>query len=317
MILNRDQRPWLFGTVLAALALGAGFVLVFHPGLLPVRLPPGVADYLRGARRHYSVGNSPLGLIYGTAAYVIFIFAALLGMRKRLPQLRLGRARTWLRAHVWLTVLTVPLVLLHANARFGGPMTSTLMWLYLAVMVSGFYGLALQQFLPTRMKERVPGEVIYEQIPFHTQQLLQSALKMRDGLRPAPTPARAVAAGGGGSVTLAAEPAVPDPSVAALREALERNVLPYLATRKVNPARQFLANDRRAEEFFRGLRLRVAAPLQPSVDRLATWCEERRQMDEQTRLHHWLHGWLFFHAPASFLLVILTGWHAVVLLFLY
>lgn len=323
MLLNREQRPWLLTTALATGVLLAGFALVFHPDLLPApaRLPADLAATLRGARRHQSVGNSPLGLAYGTAAYAIFLFAALLGVRRRFPLLRVGRARTWLRAHVWLTILTLPLVFLHANARFGGPMTSLLMWLYLAVMVSGFYGLALQQFLPARMKERVTLETIYEQIPYLTQQLLQAALKMRDELRPAPAPAAVptAAAAGAGKTAVAepAEPAAPDPSVPALVEALERNVLPYLAARRVNPTRQFLAGERQAGEFFRGLRLRVAAPFQEQVDQLASWCDERRQMDLQSRLHHWLHGWLFFHAPASFLLVILTGWHAVVLLFLY
>lgn len=315
MLLNREQRPWLLATVIATVALVAGFALVFHPDLLPApaRLPADVAATLRGAQRHHSVGNSPLGLAYGSAAYAIFLFAALLGVRKRFPLLRIGRARTWLRAHVWLTILTLPLVFLHANLRFGAPMTALLMWLYLAVMVSGFYGLALQQFLPARMKERVTLETIYEQIPYLTQQLLQAALKMRDELRPAP----ATAAVGVGKAAPAPVAEAADPSVPALLEALERNVLPYLAARKVNPAHQFLAGERQAGEFFRGLRLRVAAPFQERVDQMASWCDERRQMDLQSRLHHWLHGWLLFHAPASFLLVILTGWHAVVLLFLY
>ena len=40
-------------------------------------------------------------------------------------------------------------------------------------------------------------------------------------------------------------------------------------------------------------------------------------MDVQVRYHHWLQGWILFHAPLSFLLVIATAWHAVALLFIY
>ena len=44
------------------------------------------------------------------------------------------------------------------------------------------------------------------------------------------------------------------------------------------------------------------------------WCDERRMLDLQMRLHHWLHGWLFIHVPFSFLLLMLTIWHAYVTL---
>ena len=43
----------------------------------------------------------------------------------------------------------------------------------------------------------------------------------------------------------------------------------------------------------------------------------RRMLDMQTRLHHWLHAWLFIHVPFSFLLLMLTFWHAYVTLFYY
>ncbi len=63
--------------------------------------------------------------------------------------------------------------------------------------------------------------------------------------------------------------------------------------------------------------MRVAPEQQPWADQLAAWCSERRQMMLQVRYHRWMQGWLIVHVPASFLLIILTGWHAVVTLFLY
>ena len=47
------------------------------------------------------------------------------------------------------------------------------------------------------------------------------------------------------------------------------------------------------------------------------WCEERRLTDTQVRIQHWLHGWLFVHVPLSFLLLLMTVWHAFVTLFRY
>ncbi len=295
--------------MIASAIAGALYIEVFHPGMLPWHVPLP-ASWSTSHRLHHSVGNTPLGLAYGIISFAIFIFAVLLNARKKVALMRLGRARTWLRAHIWLTILTLPLVFMHAAFHFGGMMTSSLMWLYLLVMFSGFYGLALQQFVPAMMKTRITLETIFEQIPYLTQQLLAATLKMRGELRPA-QPAAAAA----GAPAVAAPEAAVDPSTAALLEALERDIIPYLASRKTR--RYQLSDWRAAQEFFRQLHLRVGPPQQPKVDQLAGWCEERRQMDMQVRYHHWLHGWLLVHIPASFLLIILTGWHAIAELFLY
>jgi hypothetical protein len=318
VLLNRSQLPWAWFTLLATLVSVALYLLVFHPQAVPV--PIHLPGWLgAGNRLHQSVGNSPLGLFYGEVSYAIFVFAVLLNVRKYTPLRRVGRAQTWLRAHIWLTLLTLPLVLMHAACRFGGVMTSALMWLYLLVMVSGFYGLALQQFLPSLQKSRVTLETIYDEIPFLSQQLLQAALAMRAELRPTPAAAPAADSGRfgapGGGTALVLPPRTNDLSVAVLLESLDHDIVPYLASHRAH--RYELSKTRFAAEFFRELQGRVASSYQDSVDQLAAWCEERRQMDLQVKYHHWMQGWLLVHIPASFLLIILTGWHAVVTLFLY
>jgi hypothetical protein len=112
----------------------------------------------------------------------------------------------WLRAHIWLTLLTIPLIILHSGFRLGGPMTTLLMVLYAIVMVSGIYGLMLQHLMPRLMKERLPAETVFEQIPHICAQLCVAAEKMRDSFKPtppkkpdagapAPSPAKTVTAG--------------------------------------------------------------------------------------------------------------------------
>jgi hypothetical protein len=61
----------------------------------------------------------------------------------------------------------------------------------------------------------------------------------------------------------------------------------------------------------------VAPSYYDRVEQIQGWCDQRRLLDLQTRLHRWLHNWLFVHVPFSFLLVILTAWHAFVTLFYY
>ena len=54
--------------------------------------------------------------------------------------------------------------------------------------------------------------------------------------------------------------------------------------------------------------------LHESVAELESICEERRQLADQKRLHHWLHGWLLIHVPLSLALLLLGAVHAVIAL---
>ena len=108
----------------------------------------------------------------------------------------------------------------------------------------------------------------------------------------------------------------PDPaSEEALVEFIEHQILPYLRARRGERLR--LGNARFSDDTFRFVKLRVAEAYRSRVEEIQGWCDERRMLDLQTRLHHWLHGWLFIHVPFSFLLLMLTIWHAWVTLFYY
>ena len=65
------------------------------------------------------------------------------------------------------------------------------------------------------------------------------------------------------------------------------------------------------------VKLRVTEAYRDRVEEMQGWCDERRMLDLQIKLHHWLHAWLFVHAPISFLLLMLVLWHAFVTLFKY
>src|ERR1700719_2532049 len=184
-IINRAHLPWFLFVIVATLFAIWLYVGNFAPQNLPAALH--LPDSLRQKPSEYHrVGGTPLGLIFGTIALSIFVFAALLGVRKKIVLWRIGTVQRWLRAHIWLTILTIPLVILHSGFRLGGPMTTFLMVLYAIVMVSGFYGLFLQHVMPRLMKERLPAETVFEQIPHIRSQLAVAAEKMRDSFKPAP-----------------------------------------------------------------------------------------------------------------------------------
>src|SRR5439155_6897531 len=56
-------------------------------------------------------------------------------------------------AHVWLGVLSFLLILMHAGFRWGSGLAALLMWLFLAIVVSGLFGIAVQNYVPRRMTE--------------------------------------------------------------------------------------------------------------------------------------------------------------------
>jgi len=176
-IFNRVNIIWFLFLSLGTVAACLLYVSTFHPQRVPVgvRFPQLSGD----TPGYINVGATPLGLIFGSIAFGIFIFAGLLGLRKKIVLWRIGTVQLWLRAHVWLTLLTIPLVILHTGFRLGGPMTTLLVTLYAIVMGSGIYGLTLQHYLPRMMNERLSTETVSEQIPFIRVQLCQAAEKMR------------------------------------------------------------------------------------------------------------------------------------------
>ena len=143
----RRHIPWLVGTALVATA--------------------SIVWYAVEAQRapRWPGGSSLVGFVPGVAAGVLILFEFLIWPRKGLRSWRgLGSARAWMRAHIWLGLLTVPLSLVHAGTDWGGALSTVLMWLFLAVIASGVLGLAVQQILPKMLLRRVPEETIHSQI---------------------------------------------------------------------------------------------------------------------------------------------------------
>jgi hypothetical protein len=337
-IFNRAHVPWFLFVLIGT----AAAVWIYAGNFLPDRLPPALSlpgVLTQSPSGHRNAGGTPVGLILGSIAFAIFIFAGLLGIRKRLLRLRVGSVQSWMRAHIWLTLLTIPLVVLHSGFRLGGPMTILLVVLYVIVMISGIYGLILQHRIPRVMQERVPVETIYEQIPHVKRKLCTAAQSLRKSFD-TPGSSKILAAAAArtadalglaeaseygtanpvrDAVTAAVSieqiaPAPDQESENALLDFLDQQVLPYLCSRR---GRLGLAQTQFSNDAFRFVKLHVAVPYRGLVEEIQSWCDERRMLDLQTKLHRWLHAWLFVHVPISFVLIILTGWHAFVTLFYY
>lgn len=287
-------------------------------------------------------GASAVGLLFGAAGFAFMIFAALLGARKRVPTWRLGRAQAWMRGHLWLGLLSLPLILFHGGFHFGGTLTRVLMWLLIVTVGSGLFGAALQNYVPRMMTSDVPLETIYDEIGNVKKALREEAdgamealcgsMGLREkaeeesqraggftALRPiaaSAAPLRTSAAvSAGASAAVAAAPEI------VLLSAEESAPLKrfYLAEMRVfleDPKRrgQRLSNAEKAKNAFAGLRTLMPAAAQTTVNDLEGICDEARQLLRQEQLHRWLHGWLLVHIPLSLALIALGAVHAVMAL---
>jgi hypothetical protein len=295
MLLDRTQRGWMKATA---------FLLVLSSVLYAIY----VSRAPDGAR-----GGSWGGLAFGIAAALCIAFAALLGARKRKPHYRLGRLSTWMRGHLWLGAISLPLALFHAGFSFGGTLTTVLMWVFLAVYATGLAGLALQQFLPRVMMGSLPEETVFEQLDHVREQLLAEAEQMTRGEGGAVARAKSAGRVQGRVVESRAAATEAGPDRAGLGIFLDRQLRPYFA--KDGARRSRLRDPSARAAMFDELRRTVDPKLHPVTRDLEALAAQRHQLEMQRRLHLWLHGWLLVHVPLSYLMVVLAAAHAVMSLY--
>jgi hypothetical protein len=280
-------------------------------------------------------GSTTWGFIFGWAGFWLIVFEILLAWKKRNRTLRIGTALTWMKAHVWLGLLILPLAFYHTGFRFGGTFTTVLMWVLIVVIASGIYGLLCQQFLPRYMFDEVPAETIYSQIERVSGQLAKEADRLvRATCGPAPgeeeSPTQefqdergamvehitvgAVRREGQiqGKVLESRIPRAPVPNSEPLRSFFNTTVAPYLqGGRRSGLPLQYAS---KADFMFRDLKNRLDPAAHETVDTLADMCAQRRQFDTQAGIHYWLHNWLWLHLPLSFALLVLLIVHIIVAL---
>jgi hypothetical protein len=219
------------------------------------------------------------------------VFAGLLAARKKAPRWQVGSAAWWLKGHIWLGLLSLPVTLFHTGFRFGGTLEQGLMAIYLVVMLSGFIGLLIQQYVPRLMKVTLPEQAIFEQLPVVTR-----------GLRETADDHVADACG-----SLFVDPAD--------EESEEYSPQRILRSFYLNTARPFLAeevpdgspllNSTQSEGVFAQLGEVLPEDMLEVVREVEHAVDERRQLMSQLKLQRWLHGWLIFHVPVSISLLVL------------
>jgi hypothetical protein len=296
LLLDRRQTRWALATVAV--------------GVIAVGL------YLWLDRHSTSplTGGTTVGLWYGVAGSALMIYAGLLSAHRLFPAAWwMGPRKTWLRGHIWLGSLSVALIACHAHARLGTGVALAL-WLVLGgIILTGIYGLVLQQVLPGWLARRFPDEAPYGQIPHLCRLFREEADDLVDKVAPA-----AVAAMSPQSVNL---PMYRGPTFAdELRTFHAAEVRPFLGAPIPRRSRLMseLWTETRVSALRRRLGLRTSGgsdEASAALDRLEQLVGERRRLAEQERMWRWLHGWLLLHVPLSAALLVLGAVHVVMSLY--
>lgn len=288
MIIDKTHAQWLYFVLIFTVLSALSYLIYVHTSMAP---PTG--------------GTIP-GLIYGILAFLIMTFVSLLGARKKVPAWRIGRATTWLKGHLWFSLLLVPLLLFHSGFKAGGPLTVAL-WIFFAiVMASGLLGIILQQMLPRLMTEQVRMETIYDQID-HVLQQVRYETDIQITQLTGPLGVELVVPEGATAAKI--KEGTPQPGSEQLKKFYLDRVRPSLDP--AVPVDATFNSATKINTFFEEARLVLPPNFHATLDTLRDVMEECRQLERQKTLHHWLHGWLFCHVPLSVLLMVLTLIHIV------
>jgi len=262
--MDRTQRGWGIASLVFA-GIGVAFY-AFDP---------------LAAEMGRHTGSTWVGLGLGSTALGIMVFCALLGMKRRVPHWRIGRAQTWLRGHIWFGLVSVWFVALHAAFAVGGTMTAWLWVLLALVTVSALCGVALQQAVPRLLMHSVQGETVAQQIGREIENLCKASSTICEEQE---------SEGQAGPIT--------------------RFYREYMAAYLNGDRGAALARPAKAASLFEGLKTMCPEEAHEGVRSLHEICDRYRELARQRTLMRVLVSWLIIHVPLSWGLLALAFVHA-------
>jgi hypothetical protein len=222
--------------------------------------------------------------VFGIAAALLFVNAALYPWRRRWQTRPLGTAQRWLQLHIYGSVLATLFVVLHIGFRAPrGMMGWLLLLLSLWTTVTGVIGVWLQRTVPRLLVRRLSVEAIYERIP----ELMSALVAEADALMAGSSDALARAYAGG------------------IRAALEtpRPSWQWL-TRSAPTAADAVAPVERLRPF-------AAEADRARLDDLESILQDKSDLDAQLSLQRILRSWLIVHVPPAIALIGLLAAHVI------
>ena len=224
----------------------------------------------------------------GWALFAVMLALTFYNARKKISFLPLLSSEAWLQFHVYAGLFTAVLFVVHISYKMPtGWFQQTLAWLYVLVMLSGFFGLFASRSIPRRLTAR-GGEVLFERIPGIRRRLQERA--------------EALALKSVGEVKSST---IADFYVRELKDFFDgtRNVAPHffeistplnLILNKIADLNRYLNESERA-----------------TMDEIATLVRQKDGLDYHYSLQLVLKLWLFVHIPLTYSLLLWTIAHIV------
>jgi hypothetical protein len=223
----------------------------------------------------------------------------------------------WMAAHIWLGLASLPLAIIHSGFHLGGWLPMTLMVLFVLTILSGVYGLVMQNLLPRWMLHNIPAETIYSQIDYVSEQTVKDAKRILVTACGRENPNEEQL------TSVPAESIPPEMIVVGAQREAGRTRGRTLETRRMADAsadykalwsalddiQSFLLHGRavdspvadrqQAAQWFSRLRGVCGNESDSIIDILEGMCDQRRQFDTQLVVHRWLHNWIPIHIGLS------------------
>ncbi len=237
----------------------------------------------------YDMSLRDSAFMNGWVLFAGMVLLAIFNLRKKLNILPLLRMAVWLQIHVYTGFICLLLFLLHTDfALPNGPFEIILWILYVTMTASGMIGVLLSRLLPHRISAR--GErVIFERIPVLRAQIA------RDVEHLAMT-----------SVKETRASTIADFYMAELAPYLQRprHLLGHLLG-ATKPERRLHVAIRELERYLdeRGRQI---------LEEIDALVSAKADLDYQYAAQLTLKGWLFFHLPLNYGLMLFTLAHIVV-----
>jgi hypothetical protein len=139
-----------------------------------------VAAFVWSARTEFTHGGSLVGLVFGTAGYLLILLLAYYGIRKRSYRSTFGTMEQWLQSHIYLGILVLVLLVLHTGGRFNDMVAVTTLILVAVVVLSGIAGAILFVTVP-RLLTEVESNLTVEEISTQLNQLARNMARLASG----------------------------------------------------------------------------------------------------------------------------------------
>lgn len=232
-------------------------------------------------------------LISGWTLFTGIGLLTCLSARKKLSMLPLIKSSTWMQVHIYLGLLCLGIFGFHTHWRLPTGVFDSLIWLgFISTTLSGVLGLFLSRYFPKRLRvgnNHAPERLLFERITFLRteleKELHEASLKL-----------------------------IGKVASNAYLDFYQTDLIPYFSSTKHFWFHVFNIRYpmRRLYQKLELINLYLNEENYQDLENIRKLMEKKDNLDFQFALQKVLKGWLFFHIPLAFTMVLLPLVHVVV-----